>query len=113
MAILIRGQQIDKYTVQSLIKENLYTETYRVEDEDGNPFFMKVFVTKRMPEKLINTENGTVFEIEYCQRMKQKNIVSFIGSGTFNYEDHSRMFDEQAFVDGVFNDISFSLWEVV
>ena len=42
MAILIRGQQVDKYTVQSLIKENLYTETYRVEDEDGNPFFMKV-----------------------------------------------------------------------
>lgn len=89
MAILIRGQQIDKYTVQSLIKENLYTETYRVEDEDGNPFFMKVFVTKRMPEKLINTENGTVLEIEYCQRMKQKNIVAFMGNGTFNDEDHS------------------------
>lgn len=87
MAILSRGQQIDIYTVQSLIKENLYTETYRVEDEDGNPFFMKVFMTKRMPEKLINAETGLVYEIEYCQKMKHKEIVSFIGSGTIESEE--------------------------
>lgn len=87
MAILTRGQQIDKYRVQSLIKESLYTETYRVEDEDGNPFFMKVFVTKRMPEKLINSETGTVFEIENCQKIKHKNIISFIGSGTIESEE--------------------------
>ena len=42
MAILNRGQQIGKYSVQSLIKENLYTESYRVEDEDGNPFFLSL-----------------------------------------------------------------------
>ena len=87
MAILTRGQQIDRYTVQSLIKENLYTETYRVEDENGTPFFMKVFVTKRMPEKLVNTETGKVLEIEFCQKMKHKDIVSFIGSGTFESEE--------------------------
>lgn len=87
MAILSRGQQIDKYTVQSLIKENLYTETYRVEDEDENPFFMKVFVTKRMPEKLINVETGTVYEIEYCKKLKHKNLVSFIGQGTIHGDE--------------------------
>ena len=87
MAILSRGQQIDKYTVQSLIKENLYTETYRVEDEDENPFFMKVFVTKRMPEKLINVETGTVYEIEYCKKLKHKNLVSFISQGMIHDEE--------------------------
>lgn len=87
MAILSRGQQIDKYTVQSLIKENLYTETYRVEDEDGNPYFMKVFVTKRVPEKLINTETGTVLEIEYSQKLKHKNIVSYIGNGKIESDE--------------------------
>lgn len=87
MAILTRGQQIDNYKVQSLIKESLYTETYRVEDEDGNPFFMKVFVIKRMPEKLINAEIGTVSEIENCQKMKHKNIVSFISNGTIESEE--------------------------
>ena len=87
MAILSRGQQIDKYTVQSLIKENLYTETYRVEDEDENPFFMKVFVIKRMPEKLINMDSGVVFEIEYCKKLKHKNLVSFIGQGTIHDDE--------------------------
>lgn len=86
MAILTRGQQIDKYTVQSLIKENLYIETYRVEDESGNPFFMKVFAMKRMPEKLINTETGIVLEIEYSKKMKHKNIISFVSNGSFESE---------------------------
>lgn len=83
MALLERGNQIESYTVQSLIKENLYTETYRVEDEDGNPFFMKVFVTKRMPEKLINTDSGMVLEIEHSKKLKHKNLVSYIGGGSF------------------------------
>lgn len=81
MAIFTRGTQIEQYKVQSLIKENLYTETYRVEDEDGNPFFLKAFITKRMPEKLINTETGVVFEIEHSRKMNHKNIISFISNG--------------------------------
>ena len=89
MAILTRGQQVDEYTVQSLIKENLYTETYRVEDENGNPFFMKVFVTKRMPEKLLNTATGEVLEIVYSKRLRHKNIVSYVGCGTIDIEEGS------------------------
>lgn len=58
MSLLTRGQQIDKYMVQSLIKENLYTETYRVENEDWNSFFMKVFVTKGMPAIFDVTEDN-------------------------------------------------------
>lgn len=81
MEIFKRGQQIGIYQVQSLIKKNLYTETYRVEDADGNPFFMKVFVMKRLPEKLVNTKTGTVLEIEYCQIIKHGNIISFINKG--------------------------------
>ena len=87
MALLSRGEQIGGYTVQSLIKENLYTETYRVENEDANPFFLKVFVKKRLPEKLLAPGTGTVLEIEYCQRLKHRNIVSFIGKGTIDKDE--------------------------
>ena len=87
MSILKEGQIIGKYTVQSLIRENLYTETYRAEDEDHNPFFLKAFVTKRMPEKLINTETGNVFEIEYCQRLSHKNLISYVNSGSLETEE--------------------------
>ena len=45
MAILNTGQRVGGYFVQSLIKENLYTETYRVEDEDHNPYFLKTYLT--------------------------------------------------------------------
>ena len=58
MSTVKNGQNIGKYTVQSIIKENAYTETYRAEDEDGNAFFFKLFVVKRMPEKLLNPETG-------------------------------------------------------
>ena len=39
MAIIKTSQRVGRYFVQSLTKENLYTETYRVEDENQDPFF--------------------------------------------------------------------------
>ena len=69
MSTIKNGQNIGKYTIQNLIKENAYTETYRAEDEDHHPYFFKFFVRKRMPEKLINSETGKVLEIEYCEKL--------------------------------------------
>lgn len=87
MAILNTGQLVGRYIVQSLIKENLYTETYRVEDENHNPFFLKTYLTKKMPEKMINQETGIVYEIERSQALKHKNIVSFIENGSMSHEE--------------------------
>jgi len=87
MSTIQSGQNIGKYIIQSLIKENTYTETYRAEDEDRNPYFFKLFVIKRMPEKLINSETGNVYEIEYCQKLNHRNIISYVDSGTFESEE--------------------------
>ena len=87
MSTINNGQRIGKYTIQSLIKENAYTETYRAEDEDHNPFFFKLFVVKRMPEKLINSETGGVFEIEYSKQLNHRNLISYVDSGTFEAEE--------------------------
>lgn len=84
MPILSRGDKIGKYIVQNLIKENLYTETYRTEDEEKNPYFLKLFVLKRLPVKLLNSETNEVLEIEYCRNIKHKNIISFIDSGVID-----------------------------
>ena len=89
MSSLQPGQTIGKYTVQSLIKENLYTETYRAEDENHTPYFLKAFVTKRVPEKLVNSQTGTAYEIEYCRSINHRNIVSYIDSGTLEVEEGS------------------------
>lgn len=87
MAVLKTGQCIGRYVVQCLIKENLYTETYRVEDEDHNPFFLKTYLTKKMPEKLVNPETGNVYEIERSQELKHKNVISFIECGSIQHEE--------------------------
>lgn len=86
MALLQRGQQIDRFTVQSIIKENLYTETYRVEDADAQPFFLKVFDMQRLPEKLVNKETGDVLEIGYSRKLTHRNIIHQVASGMFATE---------------------------
>lgn len=87
MAILREADTIGMFRVQGFIKSNLYTETYRVEDSDETPYFLKLFIQKRMPQKLINQQSGIVKEIEYCQRLKHKGIAGFIASGHYEHEE--------------------------
>ncbi len=81
--ILKQGQPIGKWHVVYLIKENSYAESYRVEDEGGNPYFLKIYRLKNTPDKLIH--DGQVTEIAVCRQLSHKNIVSYIDDGT--YED--------------------------
>lgn len=83
MAILQPKDIIGRYRVQSIIKSNSYTETYRVEDENNLPFFLKLFVVKRIPGKFMSQDSHLVNEIEYCRRIKHKNIISYIEDGIF------------------------------
>ena len=87
MAILRESDTIGQYKVQSLIKSNPYTETYRVEGRDGSPYFLKLFVLKRIPAQLLNQQTGNVKESEYCQQLKHKGIVSYIDSGIYDCEE--------------------------
>ena len=41
MITLPEGYKIGKYTVEFFIKEGLYNGTYKIEDENGSPLFMK------------------------------------------------------------------------
>ena len=71
--ILKEGQIIDnRWHVVYLIKESHYAESYRVEDESGNPYFMKIYRLKNTPEKLIT--EGQVNEIAMCRVINHKNI---------------------------------------
>ena len=87
MAILKTNDKIGDYIVQSIIKSNLYTETYRVEDYNGTPFFLKLFILKRLPSTLVDDISHAVKEIEYCKQIKNKNIISFVSSGTYDSEE--------------------------
>lgn len=81
MSILSQGQKVNDYTVEYLIKANAYCETYRVADGDGTPYFLKLFIIKNLPDKLLN-KDGEVKEIVYCKKLQHQNIISYITSGT-------------------------------
>ena len=83
--ILKEGQIIDnRWHVVYLIKENLYAESYRVEDESGNPYFLKIYRLKDTPDKLI--VDGAVTEITISRQLNHKNIVSHIHDGVLKDE---------------------------
>ena len=83
--ILKEGQPIgNKWHVVYLIKENPYAKSCRVEDESGNPYFLKIYRLKNTPDKLIH--DGEVTEIAVCRQLSHKNIVSYIDDGVYNDE---------------------------
>ena len=49
MSVLKENTRLDKYLVQSLIKENEYTETYRVIDDNDNIYFLKLYILAGVP----------------------------------------------------------------
>lgn len=86
MAVLTNNQHIGNYEVKRLIKENLYCETYRVEDANEEPFFLKLFILKNTPEKMLNDEHKVTC-IEVMSKLRHKNIVSFVEQGTYQNEE--------------------------
>ena len=81
MAVLTNNQRIDNYEVIRLIKENNYCETYRVENESEEPFFLKLFILKNTPEKMLD-DSHHVSCIDLMSKLRHKNIVSYVERGT-------------------------------
>ena len=82
--MILQPEQIidNKWHVVYLIKENPYAESYRIEDESGNPYFLKIYRLKNTPERLI--QDGKVAEIITCRQLQHKNILSYIDDGVYN-----------------------------
>ena len=85
MAILSNNQHISKFEIKRLIKENNYCETYRIEDENEAPFFLKIFILKNTPEKMLD-ENHKVVSIDYLSKLRHKNIITYVEQGTYSDE---------------------------
>ena len=99
MAALSINEKVGNYWVKSIIKSNSYTETYRVEDADSHPYFLKLFLIKNLPSQLFNDNTKVVKEIEYSSRLNQRTIVSFIEYGFINSEEG----DFQYYITNYFN----------
>ena len=87
MATLNINEHIGGYWVKALIKSNAYTDTYRVEDANSHPYFLKLFLIKNLPSQLLDKESKEVKEINYSSHLDQRNIVSFINKGSVKREE--------------------------
>ena len=87
MATLNINERIGDYWVKTLIKSNAYTETYRVEDSDSHPYFLKLFLMNNLPSQLLDDESKEVKEIGYASQLKQRNIGSFRRKGSIRREE--------------------------
>lgn len=119
MAILKTDEHIGKYEVIRLIKESLYCETYRVEDENEEPFFLKIFVLKNTPTKMID-EDGWLRYINLSKRINHKNINTFVDCGTLDTEEYgvcqyvvTNYFDGELLADKLLREGPMSLEKAV
>ena len=83
MSALDQGSVIGSYRIQGLIKQNEYTETYKVVNENDAPYFLKLYILKRTPAKLIN-DRHQVIEIALLRKIQHANVVSYITDGSIN-----------------------------
>lgn len=79
MITLPEGYRIGKYTVKYFIKEGLYNCTYKIEDENGTPLFMKLYDINLVPDKLV--DNGDIAEIASCRIIHHENVISHLDDG--------------------------------
>ncbi len=84
MSALNTGITIGDYTIQSLIKLNEYTETYKAVNQNGNPYFLKLYILKKTPAKLFDKDTHEVTEIMLLRKVKHANIVSYITDGSLS-----------------------------
>ena len=99
MAILENNQNISSYTVQSFLKDGKYNESYRIQDENGELFFLKIYDPQRVPEKILNSDS-IITEIGFCEKMSHANVISYVEKGVFVKEDNKYPYLITKYVDG-------------
>lgn len=93
------NQIIDAYKVIYFIKETLFCSSYRVSDANGTHRFMKVFDLSVMDDCIIS--EGTPKEILIYRQLEHKNIVSFVDSGDFFFQNKRYAFLITEFFTGL------------
>ena len=84
MSVVSIGAKVGAYTIKSLIKQNEYTETFKAVNDNGNPYFLKLYVLKKTPAKLLDQSSHEVTEIVLLRKMQHPNLVSYISDGKIN-----------------------------
>ena len=85
MIRLANGTLLGVYRVQRFIKDGLFNGNYVAADEDGKPFFLKVFDLQAIPESWL--DGGEVLEIVNSRGLDHANVNSYVDDGVLMMND--------------------------
>lgn len=80
MPTLSKHQSIGLYTIAFPIKDSTYAETYRVKDESGNNYFLKLFNYSKLHHTQFD-KNGEVLELVISKKLDNHNLTHYRDSG--------------------------------
>ena len=84
--ILSKSSLVDgKYLVQFFIKKSTFSETYRVKDETGQLFFLKIFDLAKLHKTQFDND-GNVKEIESLKNIQHPNLATYKNSGEWIFK---------------------------
>jgi len=81
----------DKYEVLFFIKQGAYAQSYRVRDNNGKLYFLKLFNISKLHRTSFDNE-GNLLEIRFLKLSKHPNIVKYFDSGEIIIEQQKFAF---------------------
>ncbi len=98
--ILSRSDKIDdKYTVHFFIRQSSHAESYRVKNDNGETFFLKLFNYSKLHRTQFDPD-GNIKEIEFLKKIRHPNIVRYRDSGEWFYKNHRYAYLVLDFISG-------------
>ncbi len=73
--------QIGKYTVSFSIKKSDYAESFRVHDESGKNYFLKLFNMAKLSDQQLEGSANSIIEIELAASLNHPNIMHMVDRG--------------------------------
>jgi len=97
--MLQKKEIIGPYTIAFPIKEGAYAETYRVKDEVGKNYFLKLIDVTKLHHTQFDDE-GNILELEIAKQLKHPNITSYHDSGKININNKHYVYIVFDFISG-------------
>ncbi|MCD8203238.1 MAG: AAA family ATPase [Prevotella sp.] len=73
--------QIGNYTVAFQIKKNSYAESFRVHDDSGKNYFLKLFNMAKLSDQQLDGSANSIIEIELAASLNHPNIMHMVDRG--------------------------------
>lgn len=99
MSYLKKQSMVDNYTVQFQIAQCEYAEIYRVKDNAGKKYFLKLINLSKLQHSQFDS-NGNVLEIEILKQLNHRNICKYHSSGEYIINCQKMVYCTMDFISG-------------